>query len=96
MLYWFNSRCQYILIEIVNNVLLAGDKFTPQIHLKHPGFTYTACSLFTKNKEKIKMYIQTRNTNTIYRNDLDKVCFQHDWLILTTMVWLKEQNLIKF
>ena len=34
--------------EIVNNVLLAGDKFMPEIHLKQPGFTYSACGKNSK------------------------------------------------
>ena len=36
--------------EIVNNYLLAGDKFMPAMHLKQPEFTYSACGPFTKNK----------------------------------------------
>ena len=40
--------------EIVNNFLLAGDKFMPEMHLKQPGFTYSACGPFTKNKERIQ------------------------------------------
>ena len=40
--------------EIVNNVLLAGDKFMPEMYLKQPGFTYSACGLFTKKKENSK------------------------------------------
>ena len=39
---------------IVNKLLLAGDKFIPEIHLKQPGLIYSACDLFTKNKERIK------------------------------------------
>ena len=50
----------------------------PEMHLKKPGFTYSACDPFTKNKERIQKFMQTGNTNYIYRNDLDKVCFQHD------------------
>ena len=38
--------------QIVNKFLLAGDKFMPKIHLKQPGFTYSACGTFTKNKER--------------------------------------------
>ena len=64
--------------EIVNKVLLTGDKFIPEIHLKQPGFTYSVCGPLTKNKEKIQTFMQTGNTNYIYRNDLDKACFQHD------------------
>ena len=59
---------------IVNKLLLAGDKFQPEMHLKQPGFTYSACGPFTKNKEKIK----TGNSRYIYQNRLDKACFQHD------------------
>ena len=38
--------------EIVNKFLLAGDKFIPEIHLKQPGFTYSACGPLTKNRKK--------------------------------------------
>ena len=64
--------------EIVNKFLLAGDKFMLQIHLKQPGFTYSACGPFTKNKERIQKYKETGDTNYIYKNELDKACFQHD------------------
>ena len=64
--------------EIVNKFLLVGDKFMPEIHLKQPGFTYSGCSSFTKSKEKIEKIFQTGNTDFIYRNELDKACFQHD------------------
>ena len=47
-------------------------------HLKQPGFTYSACGPFTKNKERIQKFKRTRNTNYIYKNELDKTCFQHD------------------
>ena len=42
------------------------------------GFTYSACRLFTKSKERIQKNIQTGNTDFIYRNKLDEACFQHD------------------
>ena len=63
--------------EIVNKFLLVGDKFMPQMHLKQPGFTYSACGPFTKSKERIEKFMQTRNTDFVYRNELDKACFQH-------------------
>ena len=59
------------------------------MHLKQPGFTYSACGPFTKNKEKIEKYIKARNTDFIYRNDLDKACFQHD------MVYGKSKDLAR-
>ena len=50
----------------------------PEIHLKQPGFTYSACKPFTKNKERIQKFKEARDTNYIYKNELDKACFQHD------------------
>ena len=64
--------------EIVNTFLLAGDKFMPEMQLKQPGFTYSACGPFTKNKERIQKFKETGDTNNIYKNELDKACFQHD------------------
>ena len=60
--------------KIVNTFLLAGAKFMPEMHLKQPGLTYSACSSFTKNKEKIEKFMQIGNTDFIYKNDLDKAC----------------------
>ena len=45
--------------EIVNKLLLAGDKFVPEMHLKQPGYTYIACGPFSKNKERIPKFIET-------------------------------------
>ena len=64
--------------EIVNKFLLAGDKFMPEMHLKQPGFTYSACGPFTKNKERIQKFKETGDTSIIYKNELDQACFQHD------------------
>ena len=50
----------------------------PEIHLKQPGFTCSACGPFTKNQERIEKFMQTGNTDFIYKNELDKACFQHD------------------
>ena len=50
----------------------------PEMHLRQPGFTYSACGPFTKNKERIEKFMQTGNTDFIYKNKLDKACFQHD------------------
>ena len=48
------------------------------MHLKQPGFTYSACDPFTKNKERIQRFKETGDTSFIYKNELDKACFQHD------------------
>ena len=75
--------------EIVNKFLLASDKFMPEIHLKQPGFTHSACGPFTKNKERTEMFMPTANTNIIYKNELDKACFQHN------MAYGKTKDLVK-
>ena len=69
--------------EIVNKFLVVGDKFMPEMNLKQPGFTYSACGPFTKNKERIEKFVQTGNTNFIYKNELHKPCFNMIWLRLT-------------
>ena len=64
--------------ESVKKFLVVGDKFMPELYLKQPGFTYSAYGPFTRSKERIERFMQTGNTEFIYRNELDKVCFQHD------------------
>ena len=62
--------------EKVHKLLLAGDKFLSEMHLKQPEFTYSTCGPFTKNKERIQKFKETGNTNYIYKSEL--ACFQHD------------------
>ena len=50
----------------------------PEIHLKQPQFTYSACGPFTKNKKRIQKFKETGDSRYIYRNELDKACFEHD------------------
>ena len=64
--------------EIVNKFLLVGDRFMPEMHLRQPGFTYSACGPFTKTSERIAKFKETSNPEYVYKNDLDKACFQHD------------------
>ena len=64
--------------NIINKFLLAGDKFMPEMHLRQPRFVYSACGPFTRHKERIKEFKRTSDTRYIYRNELDKACFQHD------------------
>ena len=64
--------------NVINKFLLAGDKFMPEMHLRQPQFVYSACGPFTRHKERIKKFKQTGDTRYIYRNELDKACFQHD------------------
>ena len=64
--------------NVINKFFLAGDKFMPEMHLRQPRFVYSACGPFTRHKERIKEFKRTSDTRYIYRNELDKACFQHD------------------
>ena len=57
--------------KIVNTFLLVGNKFMPEMYLKQPGFTYSACGPFTRNKKRIEKFMQTGNKDFIYRNELE-------------------------
>ena len=67
----------YKMNNIINKFLLAGDKFMPEMHLRQPQFTYSACGSFTKHKERIQKFKETGDTNYISKNELDKACFAH-------------------
>ena len=75
--------------EVVNKFLLVRDKFMPEMHSKQPRLTCSACGPFTENKERIEKFMQTGNTNFIYKNELDKACFEHD------MGYGKSKDLVK-
>ena len=64
--------------NIINNFLLAGDKFIPEMYLRQPQFTYSACEPFTKHKQRIQKFKETGDTNFIYKNELDKAWFAHN------------------
>ena len=64
--------------ETTNQFSLVGDKFMPEIQLRQPGFSFSVCRLFSKNKEPIQKFKETGGSNHIDQNKLDKVCFQHD------------------
>ena len=64
--------------EIVNTFLLAGDQLMPEMHLKQPGFTYSTCGPFTKNKQRIQKFKETGDTCYIYKDEPDEACSQHD------------------
>ena len=67
---------------IVNTFLLAGDKFMPEIHLKQPGFTYSACGPLTKNKERIKI---------LNKQEIQGIFIKTNWIKLVfNVIWLKE------
>ena len=67
--------------EIVSKFLLAGDKFMPEMHLKQPGFTYSACRPFTKKKKEFKN-LKKQETEAIYTKiNLIKLVFNMTWLM---------------
>ena len=82
---------EYKMNEIVNKFLLAGDKFLPEMHLKQTGFTCSACGRFTINKERVQKFKETGDTNYIYKNILDKTCFQHDMACGDFKNWAKRK-----
>ena len=49
----------YKMNKIINKFFLTGDRFMPEMHLKQPEFTYSACGPFTKHKERIKKFKET-------------------------------------
>ena len=64
--------------NVINKFLLADVKYMPEMHLRQPRFVYSICEPFTRHKERIKEFKRTGDTHYIYRNELDKACFQHD------------------
>ena len=67
--------------EIVNKFLLAGDKFMPEMYLKQPGFTYSACGPFTKNKERIENLCKLEIQTLFIKMNLIKLVFNMIWLM---------------
>ena len=64
--------------QIINKFLLARDMFMPEMYLRQPQFTYSACGPFTKHKQRIQKFKEAGDTNYIYKNELEKACFAHD------------------
>ena len=54
--------------KIVNKFLSTKDKFTPELYLRQPGFTYSACGLFTKHRGRIQKFRETGHLKHIYKN----------------------------
>ena len=65
--------------DIINKFLLVGDKFMPELHLWDPKVKKcSVCSLFTKQTQRINKFLNTGLLSEIYKNELEKACFQHD------------------
>ena len=50
----------------------------PELHLKQPGFTYSACGPFSKYRKRIQKFGETSNLKHLYRNEVEKACFAND------------------
>ena len=65
--------------DITNKCLLVGDKLMPEMHLYQPKIgKYSACGPFTKHEQRIKDFMKDGKLGHVYKNELDKACFQHD------------------
>ena len=53
-MFCFDFSCK--MNDIIDKFLFPGDKFMPEMHLTQPGFTYSTCGPFTKNKERIQKF----------------------------------------
>ena len=64
--------------DIINTFLWIGDTFMPEKHLYQPKIgKYSACGPFTKHTKRIQNFMQDGRLSHIYKNELDKACFQH-------------------
>ena len=72
----FNTR--YKTNEILNKLLLAGDKFMPELLLSNLDLYMVLVNHFKKNNERIQKFKETGDSRYKYQNELDKACFQHD------------------
>ena len=64
--------------EIIDNLLLAGEKSMHGMNLRQPGLIYSSYGQFTENKKRMQKFKETTDSRYIYQKKLDKTCFQHD------------------
>ena len=76
--------------EIVNKFLLAGDKFMQKMHLKQPGFTYSACGPFAKSKERMKSLCRQEIQILFMKMNLIKLNFSMIWLMVNQKIQQKD------
>ena len=70
--------------QIVNKLLLTGDKFMPEMHLRQHAFTYSACGPFTKNKQR-----EFKNFKNLCKQDIQIISTRMNWIKLVfNMIWL--------
>ena len=69
----------YKMNEIVNKSLLADNIFMPEMHLKQPGYTYSACGPFTENKERIQNLKKQEIQAIFTKMNLIRLVFNMIW-----------------
>ena len=67
--------------EIINKFLLVGDKFMPEMHLKQPGFTYSACGPLQKTKKELKSLCKLEIQILFIKMNFIKLVFNMIWLM---------------
>ena len=82
--------------EIIKKFLLARDKFVPEMHLRQPGFTYSACGSFTKDKEIVKNLKKQVIQNIFMQTNSITLAFSMLWVMEISRIYLEEQFLIKY
>ena len=81
--------------KTINKFLSTKDKFMPELHLKQPGFTYSACGTFTKHRERIQGFRETGNLNHLELTKLLEVVIMMDikeyLQVWSIRVWIRKQ-----
>ena len=67
--------------EIVNMILLVGDKFMPVMHLKQPAFTYSALVHLPKSKKELNSSCRLEIQILFTEMNLIKLVFNMIWLM---------------
>ena len=72
--------------EIVNTFLLEGGKFMPEMHLKQPGFTYSACGPLLKTKKELKRLCRLEIHILFTEMNLIKLVFNMIWVMVNQKI----------
>ena len=86
----------YKINEILNTFLLAWDKFIPEMHLKQPGFIYSACGLFTKTMKGLKNLCKQALQILLTKAILINLFFNMIRPMVNIKIWQKERVQMKF
>ena len=72
--------------EIINKFLLVGDKFMPEMHVRQPGFTYSACGPFTKKEKELKSLCKVVIQILFIKMSSIKHVFNMIWLMVNQKI----------